>query len=95
MSNTSWTPPTAELPDGWSQYLPEVTSLIRLGLGAAGAAGVTWANTVSASGVEMIGGWALIGVSALWSLWQKRRAKKALAVAAAAPPAAVAPKLPA
>lgn len=84
-----------QVPSAWQIYFPAAMSLVRDGLKYAGAAGFTYGLTVTGSQTEMIT-WALMGLaSTIWSQIQKKRAIKALAVAAATPATAIVPKLPA
>lgn len=75
---------------------PEIATTIRQFLSVAGAVGSTWATTVSASKIEFFAGAASIVISWGWGVWQKRKAKAALAAAqASAYTSALPPKLPA
>jgi ABC-type nickel/cobalt efflux system permease component RcnA len=86
---------TAQLPETWQAYVPLATALVRTLLVAAGSAGFMWAQTVSASDIQMGVGMAMIIASGCWSLWQKIQAQRALRQAAAAPMLVPPPKLPA
>lgn len=79
----------------WQAYLPLATALARHLLGAAGAAGFTWALSVTASQTEMAVSAAMMAAAGIWSFYQKVRATRALRAAAVAPAGAAPPKLPA
>lgn len=83
------------MPTAWQAYLPLVTSLVRTLLAVVGSAGFMWAQTVSASQVEMIVGASMVLASAVWSAIQKIQAQRALNVAAANSAGMTPPKLPA
>lgn len=84
-----------QVPSAWQIYFPAAMSLVRDGMKYAAGFGFTYGLTVTGSQTEMIT-WALLAaVSTIWSQIQKRRALKALAVAAATPATAVVPALPA
>ncbi len=85
---------TTQLPTGWAEYLPLMTSLARDILSVAGAAGFTWAMTVNADHVQMAVSLAMIVASSLWGKWQKQAAQRALRQAAASPAYSAPPKLP-
>lgn len=60
-----------EVPSAWSAYLPILAGVFRAVLAALGAAGFTWAQTVSGSQIEMAAGAAMMLGAAIWSAWQK------------------------
>lgn len=72
-SNTALT----DVPSAWSAYLPILAGVFRALLAALGAAGFTWAQTVSGSQIEMAAGAALMLSAAVWSAWQKIQAIRA------------------
>jgi len=86
---------TAQLPQTWQAYLPLVTSAVRWLLAVGGGMGLTWAQTVSASEIQMYVSFAMVISSLAWSQWQKLQAQRALRQAAAAPMLVPPPKLPA
>ena len=60
-----------DVPSAWSAYLPILAGVFRALLAALGAFGVTWANTVTGSQIEMAAGAALMLGAAAWSAWEK------------------------
>lgn len=75
-------------PSAWAEYSPIITGLIRTVLAALGAAGFTWAQSVTGSQVEMMVSAALVLIAGGWSVWQKidavRQARKLAEAAAVA-----------
>ena len=69
-------PPNIELPSAWSVYAPILAGILRALLAAMGAAGFTWAQSVSGSQIEMAVGAALMLAATLWSIWQKVHAAR-------------------
>lgn len=84
----------AEIPASWAPWLPIAGSLLRAILAAGGAAGITWAQAVTASQAEQILGALAIALSGLWSVMQKIQANRAIQEAAAQPPRMTPPALP-
>jgi hypothetical protein len=66
---TMVTPP--EIPSAWAAYGPILAGIVRAMLAAVGAAGFTWAQSVTGSQVEMAVGAAMMFAAAMWSIWQK------------------------
>lgn len=83
-----------QIPSAWEDYRPLITKLVRHALGAAGGAGLGWANGVTGSQVEMAVSLIMIAASGLWSLWQGVATKRALRVAAANPAGMPPPRVP-
>lgn len=88
-------PFTSQIPTGWEAFLPILSGMARGILTIAGGAGFTYAQTVSASQIEMAVSAAMALTGLLWSGWQKIKAVRALRVAAQQPVGLTVPKLPA
>lgn len=63
--------PIPEIPSAWSAYGPILAGVVRAILAAIGAAGFTWAQSVTGSQIEMAVGAAMMFAAAMWSIWQK------------------------
>lgn len=84
----------SQIPTGWEAYLPILSGMARGALTIAGGAGFTYAQTVSASQIEMAVSAAMAAAGLLWSGWQKIKAVRALRVAAQQPAGLKPPALP-
>lgn len=88
-------PFVSQIPTDWVPYLPIAMSAVRGALYLAAGAGITHAQTVTASQLEMAVSAAMALAGLAWSVWQKIKATRALRIAAAQPAGITPPKLPA